>query len=54
MLFQVHRSYLVNPSRVDALQKTNSQYQLTVSGHTLPVAKRYVDKLKRKLSLSCE
>lgn len=52
-LFRCHKQYLVNLERVDeiALLESGQGEIRTLSGHTLPVSRRYLKNLKESLNL---
>ncbi|MCG8335996.1 MAG: LytTR family transcriptional regulator DNA-binding domain-containing protein, partial [Proteobacteria bacterium] len=59
-LLQVHRSYLINPSKIKSFhRKPTSAYEVIIQGtfHSeirIPVGRGYIEKLKRHLGQSLE
>ena len=47
-LVRSHRSYLVNPANIDQVSKSNSKFELTLAGITIPVSKSYAGNLLEK------
>lgn len=48
-LLQVHRSWLINPDKVQmAVKITNQKYELKIGDHSIPIGKSYIAKLKEK------
>jgi hypothetical protein len=42
VLRKCHRSYLVNPTNIDHINKTTSRMELNINGNTIPVSKNYM------------
>lgn len=48
-LLQVHRSWLVNPEKVEWINKlSNLKYELKIGKQTIPVGRSYIPKLKQR------
>lgn len=48
ILVRCHRSYLINPANIEQVHKSTGKMELTISGITIPVSKKYADGLSDK------